>query len=53
MKIKTVDKRQKKLIKEENNKKRNGSWAAFRPSTIPQKTEYRRKGRRISNKSFL
>lgn len=42
---KQVDKRQKKLIKEENNRKRNGTWVGFRPSSIPKKTEYSRKGR--------
>lgn len=41
-----VDKRQKKLIREENNKKRNGTWIGYRPSTMPQKTEYTRKGRK-------
>ena len=48
MPTKTVDKRQKKIIKQENNKKRNGSWVGIRPSSIPQKTEYRRKGRRVN-----
>lgn len=44
---KVVDKRQKKLIKADNNRKRNGSWVGFRPSSMPQKTEYKRKGRRV------
>lgn len=41
-----VDKRQKKLIKEDNNKRRNRTWVGFRPSVMPQKTKYSRKGRK-------
>lgn len=45
-KIKLVDKRSKAEKKTDASRSRNGSWAAFRPAVMRDKTKYARKGRR-------
>lgn len=45
-KIKLVDKRSKSEKKADAARSRNGSWSAFRPAVMRDKTKYARKGRR-------
>lgn len=45
-KVKMVDKRSKAEKKADAVRSRNGSWSAFRPTVMRDKTKYVRKGRR-------
>ena len=45
-KIKLTDKRSKAEKKADAARSRNGSWSAFRPTVMRNKTNYTRKGRR-------
>lgn len=46
-KVKLVDKRSKAERKADAARSRNGSWSAFRPTVMRDKTKYTRKGRRV------
>lgn len=46
-KIKLIDKRSKAEKKADAARSRNGSWSAFRPTVMKDKTKYARKGRRV------
>lgn len=44
-KIKLIDKRSKAEKKADAVRSRNGSWSAFRPAVMRDKTKYARKGK--------
>lgn len=48
MKYEKVDKRSKRELMAIPTKSRNGSWSAFRPAIMRDKTKYVRKGRRVN-----
>lgn len=51
-KIKLVDKRSKAEKKADAARSRNGSWSAFRPTVMRNKTQYARKGRRRAEENW-
>lgn len=46
-KFKLTDKRSKAGKKADAARSRNGSWSAFRPTVMRDKTKYARKGRSV------
>lgn len=51
-KIKLIDKRSKAEKKADAARSRNGSWSAFRPTVMKEKTKYARKGRRRAEENW-
>lgn len=49
MKFTAQTKCSRKEQKERAKRSRNGTWTAFRPVTMRDKTRYTRKGRRVLN----